>query len=218
MITLFLIASALQLRGAVLSWALGWAFFRHDRRFTTLQNLSERAVRHVIIATELSVGRPVFIECEWMHGPGMRGSYGRPGHLWLHRAVRWSCTVPALLPPALLRTKTLSPESAIRGESHNLPPWLTLVDGGVCNNLGTDYHDVLSASSFGTRPDGFYKALNADLKITVDSSSALAKTNLKAARIPLLGELLALPRNISILYQNTILPRSLSDLSLDKLT
>ena len=94
----------------------GWQFFRRDGRFTTLSDLSKCVVRHVIISTELSLGRPVFIESEWMHGPGMRYGYGRPGHLSLHRVVRWSCTVPALLPPGQVRTKTLSPESAIRGE------------------------------------------------------------------------------------------------------
>jgi hypothetical protein len=35
----------------------------------------------------------------------------------------------------------------------------------------------------------------------------LLETSLKFIQIPLLSELLALPRNISILYQNTILPR-----------
>jgi hypothetical protein len=205
--TLLLIAGALQLRGAALSCALGWQFFRRDGSFTILRDLSERAIRHVIIATELSLGQPVFIESEWMHGPGMGHGYGKPGHLRLHRAVRWSCTVPALLPPGLVRTNTLSPESAIRGENLNLPTWLSLVDGGVNNNLGTDYHEILSAFTFGTRAEGFYKAPSAGLKITVDSSGALRETGLKLTRIPLLGELLALPRNISILYQNTILPR-----------
>lgn len=205
--TLLLVASALHLRGAALSWALGWQFFRRDGRYTKLQDLSERGVRHVIIATELSLGRPVFIESEWIHGPGMRYGYGKPGHVRLHRAVRWSCTVPLLLPPGLVRTNTLSPENAIRGESLNLPMSLSLVDGGVCNNLGTDYHDVKSAFSFRTRPEGFYKAPEADLKISVDCSGALGETSLKFIHIPLLSELLALPRNISILYQNTILPR-----------
>jgi hypothetical protein len=84
---------------------------------------------------------------------------------------------------------------------------ISLVDGGVYNNLGTDYHQVESSLSFGTRPEGFYEAPNASLKISVDCSSALGQTRLKFIHIPLLSELLALPRNISILYQNTILPR-----------
>jgi len=202
--TLLLVASALHLRGAALSWALGWQFFRRDGRYTKLEDLSARAVRHVIIATELSLGRPVFIESEWIHGPGMGHGYGKAGHVRLHRAVRWSCTVPLLLPPGLVRTNTLSPENAIRGANLNLPMSLSLVDGGVCNNLGTDYHEIQSAFSFGTRPEEFYKAPEA---ISVDCSGALGKISLKFIHIPLLSELLALPRNISILYQNTILPR-----------
>lgn len=205
--TLLLTAGALQLRGMALGWALGWQFFRRRNGFTTLRDLSDRPVRHVLIATELSKGKPVFIESDWMHGPGLRESYGRPGHLHLHRVVRWSCSVPVLLPPGFLRTKTLAPERAIRGEGHGLPAWLTLVDGGVCNNLGTDYYRVTSARSFGTRPEGFYQAPVADLKITVDASGALGDAPLRFARIPFLGELLAFPRNVAILYQNTIAPR-----------
>jgi predicted acylesterase/phospholipase RssA len=205
--TVLLVASALHLRGAALSWALGWQFFRRDGRYTKLQDLSERGVRHVIIATELSSGRPVFIESGWIHGPGMGYGYGTPGHVRLHRAVRWSCTVPLLLPPGLVRAKSLSPENAILGEKLDLPISLSLVDGGVCNNLGTDYHEIESAGTFGTRPEGFYKAPKADSKISVDCSGALGQTRLKFIHIPLLSELLALPRNISILYQNTILPR-----------
>jgi predicted acylesterase/phospholipase RssA len=206
-ITIPLTAGALQLRGTALGWALGWQFFRRHGGFTTLRDLSARPVRHALIATELSQGRPVFIESDWMHGPGMRHGYGKPGHLRLHRVVRWSCSVPALLPPGLLRTKSVAPESASRGETLDLPAWLTLVDGGVCNNLGTDYYDVTSALSFGTRPEGFYQAPDADLKITVDSSGGLSEAPVRFARVPFLGELLALPRNVAILYQNTIVPR-----------
>jgi predicted acylesterase/phospholipase RssA len=202
-----LVASALHVRGVALSWALGWQFFRRDGRYTKLQDLSERGVRHVIIATELSLGQPVFIESGWIHGPGMGHGYGKPGHILLHRAVRWSCTVPLLLPPGLVQTKAFSPENAILGQKLDLPMSLSLVDGGVCNNLGTDYHEIKSAGSFGTRPEGFYKAPKADLKISVDCSGALGQTRLKLIHVPLLSELLALPRNISILYQNTILPR-----------
>jgi len=136
-------------------------------------------VAHVFCATDLNSGEPFYF-----HATGMfRSSVGegRCGKLPIASAVYASAAFPLGFRPLRLRTRRL--------ELSNHPPsTLYLSDGGVYNNLGTDWFD----SNPGSR----------DLTLVIANASAPLK-RLARLRLPLWS----FRRSMSILNQNTVTPR-----------
>jgi predicted acylesterase/phospholipase RssA len=110
----------LHLRGFALGHAMRRAFFSRGGRPTRLRDLARPGVRHALVATEMTSGRPVFFEPHLAHGPGLRRCYGECGLLPVHLAVGWSCAVPELLPPGRFRPGACacSPPSMVRRRAH----------------------------------------------------------------------------------------------------
>ncbi len=197
-----------HLRGFALSRAMKQVFFSTRGSPTRLKDLARVRVRHAVVATEMTSGRPIFFESHVAHGPGLRHYYCDSGSIPVHAAVRWSCTVPGLLPPGTLLSKNLWIQDAINSQEPQPPSTFILMDGGVCNNLGTDYFREATAASFGTRRDPIYVAPTVKQWLVVDASGGLGTASERFAKVPFVGEIVNFYRSISILYENTIRPRT----------
>lgn len=152
-------------RGTVVAWLLGRAFFVDERGHPSrLGSLRNQTVGQVLCATDLISAAPFYFLCgkEWNAYSPLYG-FARAGAMKLRTAVRASAALPGWIPPKLLITACLDweadpdPRSIPLGEGETLklsnlerpPQFLFLADGGVWNNLGTQYferdraHDVL---------------------------------------------------------------------------
>jgi predicted acylesterase/phospholipase RssA len=171
-----------------------------------LADLPKSRVLHVFCATELNSGRPVYIARNWIYSPAY-GS-GRQ-NLCLSDAVYASAAFPVAFPP--LRVAVPPLEMSGGDVAEDRPANLLLADGGIFNNLATDwYDDVVKASSALLGKDSRFQMPKDRVKeFIVINASAPAR----AERLPDTWperNLKALRRVTSILYENTLSPRLLA--------
>ncbi len=100
-----------------------------------------QATSHVFCATDLVTESPFFL----VDHAGKGWAYSRYGWFEASRvplaaAVRASAALPGGFPPRALRTSLLNPASG-RIPDASWPPWLHLADGGVWDNLGTQWFE-----------------------------------------------------------------------------
>jgi predicted acylesterase/phospholipase RssA len=115
----------------------------------------------------------------------------------LHAAVQASAAFPGGFPPQWIQTKPFG----FRGGQNRpspLPRLVALTDGGVYDNIAEQW-----PANVGERRE----ASGLDLKvpdqlIVVNTSAGLAWSDVRRLRIPFVGELLALLRDITIMYDN----------------
>jgi predicted acylesterase/phospholipase RssA len=211
----------LLLRGTVVAWLLGRAFFLDARgRPSQLGNLRNRTVGHVLCATDLAGAAPFYFLCgnEWaVYSP--RYGFARAGAMKLRTAVRASAALPGGIPPKLLLSGRLEwatdptpPPPLKPAPVDPLPSFLFLADGGVWNNLGTQYfeRDRELDIAFHLFKKGVNPSRPSDdpgKLIIVDGSGAVSPTRSWDLVIPLWAEIRALSRVMSLLYTNTVRPR-----------
>jgi len=125
---------AALLRGELVLWWISRTFFHSEA--ITLGSLSEkRKIDHVFCATDLTSSGPFFFSTKG-GGRIFSENYGRGEgkDVPLKMAVATSAAFPPLIPA--IRFKTANRQFT-RGESP--PEFVYLSDGGVWNNLGTDW-------------------------------------------------------------------------------
>lgn len=93
--------SLLLLRGTIVAWLLGRAFFLDPQgRPSRLGSLRNKTVGHVLCATDLAAAAPFYFLCgnAWaVYSP--RYGFARAGDMKLRTAVRASAAFPFLIPP-----------------------------------------------------------------------------------------------------------------------
>ena len=138
----------------------------------------------------------------------------------LQTAVRASAALPGGIPPKLLLSGRLdwatdpTPPPSLKVHPVELPPrFLFLADGGIWNNLGTQYFER------DREPNIAFRALKRGVVIPpppnddpgkliiVDGSGPIGPTRSWDLVIPLWAEMRALSRVMSLLYANTVRPR-----------
>jgi hypothetical protein len=127
--------SLVLMREYVVRWWLGRTFFhRSDGKSTTLGEISHRSIDHVFCATDVTNSTPLFFSTK---GGGrlysVRYGRGKGKEVPLGKAVAASAAFPPLIPPIQLKCKELFKFSAAKLKT------CYLSDGGVWNNLGTDW-------------------------------------------------------------------------------
>lgn len=166
-----------------------------------LTDFVESRVCHVLCATELTSGAPVYMTGDMIHS-SVYGA-GEP-KLPVAEAVYASAAFPIGFPPLRVDPEDLGMSG---GLAEDRPAKLVLSDGGVFNNLGTDSFtawDELRASPLAadlvpklpTAPDRF---------IVVNASSPPAITGL--SNTPVWRNIVAVRRIMAVLYENTLRPR-----------
>lgn len=215
----FVCVVAASLRGWLIDWRLGSLFFRSEGRKLRLGELA-RSILHVFCATDLPEGEPVFF-LGWSGG-GYIASVGlgaaEAGDLPLQTIVRASAAFPGGVPPKRLPVRRFKFKRYYRQQ-----PVLYLADGGVWNNLGTQWFEEMRELSSIFSPNETWLQLPASVlqpsgtdwtlpgvdaphELLIDASAPLARVGEWRFGIPFLSEIAALSRSVGVLYQNTVSP------------
>jgi predicted acylesterase/phospholipase RssA len=190
--------SYLAVAGLVLFLAIGlWAWRgrfvqrsieRLLRKITTEPLLAKmgESPHHVLCATEVQMGVTAYLSHDAIRARSFH-SVG-PGNLRTARAVRASAAFPGAFPPVIIRSRVRDWNEGAQertAERQATSPYLVLVDGGVRNNLGTDW---------------FTKWAPPLDEIIVVSSAANRLPRRDRSTLPGLSELQALMNLTGILY------------------
>lgn len=128
-----------------------------------------------------------------------RLGWGHPGDLPLHVAVQCSAALPGAFPPRWLKTSPHAFEQA-RPEAAGATR-MALVDGGVYDNMADQW--ALGIEARADRwPANTQELHRPEEVVIVNASAGLGWNPIWRLRIPILGELLALLRDKTILYDN----------------
>lgn len=181
----------LQQRGIIAGRAFAARLFSGPDGPTRLA-ATEKDIDHVLCATHLNQGEHFYFSGRFVYS--YRFGWGRPGSLPLYAAVQASAAFPGGFPPRWMRTRRF----AFTGGPRK-PRLATLSDGGVYDNLADQWPaDVARRAK--ERPDAQLQV--PDELVVVNSSAGMAWSNVRKLRIPLVGELLALLRVNSVMYNN----------------
>ena len=160
-------------------------------------------VEHLFVASDVRRGRPVFLGNSYIGA----GVVFKTGRLLLARAVRASAAFPIFLPPIWLllerHVRPLFPETEHHIRSRT---WLLLADGGIYNNLGTDWPDHASRMSH-TTDHLVIRDIHrspVDLHLIVDSGLGTVTSRTFLHRAPLLGPFYTLARIYKTTYTSVI--------------
>jgi predicted acylesterase/phospholipase RssA len=226
---LVLLFAAWLLRGHVLTSLLRRRIF--SGRNMTLGEIKYLNIEHIFCATDINHGARVYFST---HRGGKiysdsRG-WGHAGHIPLCDAVRASSAYPGGFPPRRLSTRRCrfgKPAQARAGVPRGAVFYLA--DGGVWNNLASDWWDlktdrtrgpgssVYSTSEImepapevsGDSPHEQSTRLNgANLVLVLNSRASeffLRPTPLLA--FPFVAELVAMVRDMATMYENSVTPR-----------
>ena len=215
LLALFLIATIVHGRGIVVTAWLGRTFFPKTKP-QLISDLSHREIDHVICATDIGRGEPLFFSTRPYARIFSETLRIRPDPAArLTVAVRASAALPPLIPPQRVRV----PPGA-DGTTSSQAVWLS--DGGVWNNLGTDWsrlrqeimtaeYDRLKKAEGKTfeemlmEPDEV--APSGGVRLVIDASGPLKHGLDKALWIPGFGSMLTAARTLLVSYASTVAGR-----------
>src|SRR5436190_1635957 len=183
------------LRGKVSARAYGQTLFARDGARARLADI-HKEVDHVFCATDLHAGEHFYFSGRFVGA--YRFGVGTPAELPLDVAVQASAAFPGAFPVAWLRLSRFDLKGG-RKEADGTRA-LALVDGGVYDNMGDQW-----AQGLANRSRGWAKAAQlrpADELVVVSASAGLAFGKVGSLRLPLIGAVLTLLRDKSVLYDN----------------
>jgi Patatin-like phospholipase len=166
---------------------------------------------HLIASTDLITGDPVYFT---------QGSVIADRMAWpltsipLVRAVRASMTVPVVLPPVKLSLADLVHRGSEIGRTRDRK--LALVDGGVFNNLGTDWdltlRDTVRAADYMVLHPSH--SIRVAIRCIVDASTESDIGPSRIASVPVIGSIHNALRAIRITFRSGLYGRQLSEIYL----
>ena len=155
----------------------------------------------MIVATDLVSAAPVFFSRDFVYCPPF--GWGTPGKTPTACAVYASAAFPVVFPGRRLRRSRFEFQNGMSPPPY--PRCLKLSDGGVYNNLGTDWFDELAQQ----RDKEIWPFGNLQLSRNPDPVDRRIVVNAGAASRSVRRVLpfFALRRTMSVLYDNTVRPR-----------
>jgi hypothetical protein len=194
---LLLVAWLASFRGRVCALAFDRTLFRPQGHSTRLASIRD-GLDHVFCATDLHAGEHVYFSgrfvCSYRFGNGV------PGDVRLSTVVQASAAFPGAFPVAWLPVSRHRFQGGAQPEAAKARK-LALVDGGVYDNMADQWSQGLaSRNARGAQPPTRFR--KADQLVVVNSSAGLDWSPLRGLGLPLAGELLALLRDKSVLYDN----------------
>lgn len=164
-----------------------------------------RTVEHIFSAADIRNSAPVFFSDSYVADGS---SIFRMGNLPIARAVRASAAFPGLLPPVRMRLDRLVDHGAA-DELAGRPPRTKrayLVDGGVYNNLGTEW--PIRAGSYSHNTDHLLMKDEHHQPVAIHlviDSSAPAKASIGMLHeIPIIGSIYTISRTFKTTYESTL--------------
>ncbi|HEY7627083.1 MAG TPA: hypothetical protein VH761_08440 [Ilumatobacteraceae bacterium] len=186
------------------SWIAGRSFdavLFHGAKLSDMHT----AVEHVITSCDLQTAEQVYFSGRFVHS--FRLGWGEPADL----RVGWAAQASACLPGAFSPVHRSVDAHRFRDPTPDAPKSFILVDGGVYDNMGTEWPMRLSRRVHeGTPPTP--PPVVPDELIVVNGSAGQGVTMRRRLRVPIIGELLALLADKDVLYdQTTAVRRRLLD-------
>ncbi len=159
---------------------------------------------HIICATDLTSGQPVYMCRDWVYSPayGWSTSHSVP----VIDMVYASAAFPGAFSPLRLRADKMEFSRGSTAPSR-LPDTLVVADGGVYNNLGTEVLDL--AEDLRSRPlrkPGRISVPEAVSSAIVVNSGAPLRPK-KISGMPIVRNLMDLLRINTVMYNSTLGPR-----------
>jgi predicted acylesterase/phospholipase RssA len=196
LVGLLVLGYVARLRGDMTAREFATKLFSPSGSPTRLDAISD-SLNHIICASDLHTGENVYFSGRFV--ASYRFGWGSPGDLPLHIAVQCSAALPGPFPPRWVR-KDRHAFQAGRPEAE-AATHMVLVDGGVYDNQADQW--VMGMANRRTRFGDLAAGMReADELIVVNGSGGLGWGSTGKMRLPLFGELLALLRDNSILYDN----------------
>jgi hypothetical protein len=196
---------AVQLRGLVVGRAIGHALFWSARSPTPMKELANGTEElptgpdHVICATHLHAGEHVYFSGRFVYA--YRFGWGHPGNLPLHSAVQASAAFPGAFPPRWMRTARFGFTGG-KKRPGPLPRLMALADGGVYDNMADEWPSRIRERSRDPNPMAQTLTVPEEL-VVVNASAGLGWKPMQRLKLPWAGEVLALKRDVDILYDNS---------------
>jgi predicted acylesterase/phospholipase RssA len=195
-LALFIVALAawdfvlLRRRGIICGWSYASTLFRRGGSVAKLGDIRRDSIDHVVCATHLHAGEHMYFSGKFVYA--YRFGWGTPGDLPLHVPVQASTAVPGAFPPRWVRSARLGLHGA------TVPRLIALADGGVYDNMADQWF-----SGFEHR-----QGVPAGIKvpgtfIIANASASMGMEPVSSFELPLIGEVAALKRSSSIMYDNS---------------
>lgn len=183
-------------RSLVVSRAFATTLFSPKGSPTALAGITT-SLDHVFCAVDLHAGENVYFSggfvCSYRFG------WGSPGDLPLHVAVQCSAALPGAMPPRWLKTdrhRFVEGQPEAKDASR-----MALVDGGVYDNMA-DQWGLAIRDRKDRWPDLAKDLRESDELIIVNASAGLEWGPTWKIRLPLIGEILAVLKDKTVLYDN----------------
>jgi predicted acylesterase/phospholipase RssA len=227
LLTIIVAVSLWVFRGKFLEYRLRKVIFDgDDKKFDCFDKDGSVGIEHVFCAVDINHGSPVYIST---HNSGQiycdSHGWGSAKHIRMTEAIRSSAAFPGAFSPRRLSTKACNFQgSSVRHSSFPTNNSLYLVDGGVWNNLGTDWWDLsTNPASFIDRHFNPLSKYHPSKEIRDRHSTRVVQPNLvlvmhanmreyihfptRKLFIPVISEIVALYREMLSLYENSVSPR-----------
>lgn len=185
-------------RGAVCVRAFASSLLKRNGKATRLADVHQ-VIDHVLCAADLHWGEHVYFSGRFVCA--FRFGWGKPGDVSLAEAVHASAAYPGGFPARRVAVEQLAfsepgDERARRVSS------LVLVDGGAYDNMADEW--ALRVAERNRRWAKLQPNLNEpDELVVVNASGPMDFRPLGRLRLPLLGEVLTLKRDVDLLYDTT---------------
>ena len=163
-------------------------------------------VMHVLVATDLLSGKPVFFSDSFVYCEPY--GWSPPKDLQTDVALYSSAAFPGVFPPKRLKIKKRGQLSFQNGEmAGTLPDNILLADGGVYNNLGHDWFRIMDERSDDSQQKPVWPFGELDVHPPKVNKYIVVNASAPSRAVRKLGRFLRLLRIMSVLYDNTVLPR-----------
>jgi predicted acylesterase/phospholipase RssA len=191
------------LYGSVLGAVAGGSRTLNVRDWGSAPARGELRTTHVLVATDLLSGEPVYFSRDFIHCRPY--GWSTPENIRTEEALYSSAAFPIVFPPKKLKTKKLKFQNG--DMPGKLPRVLQLADGGIYNNLGYDWFEILNSQTRGSPavlwPFGELKVQAAKIdkqNVIVVNAGAPSRRVRWLPPVPV-------ARIMSVLYDNTVRPR-----------
>ncbi|MEU0118461.1 patatin-like phospholipase family protein [Streptomyces bobili] len=190
-----------RMRGLLVELGMRDAWCRSEDGNPRILGSIPRVVEHIFCAVDVRRAQPVFLS----------NSYVAEGH-WVHkmralpvaRAIRASAAFPGLLPPVRLRLHRIIDWQQGFIESQRRQAFL--VDGGVYNNLATEWTRRLPRYDHNT--DGLvlqrHHSAPVHIHLVIDASAPQRLSSRVLHELPIFGSLYTLLRTYNATYESTL--------------
>jgi hypothetical protein len=158
------------------------------------------AVCHIMCATDLQMGQDVFFSSSFVYS--WRSGWGAPGTMRAAQAVQASAALPGAFSVVSLPLMRFGlPEERVVGEGRRPPRRFKLLDGGVYDNMGTEWLLNIGESMRDGTPPVSLKTV--DEAIVVNASAGDEVVERRRVTLPFVGEIASLLAVTDVMYRQT---------------